>query len=124
MSIEITTTAKTCHCGMIYTVPNWMENNTSCPACSHRIIQDKERLIEDLENAIGKLYRRIAALQGVITKMKKPANLPERKNKLTFGVDQCWDAHEAIWKSKYKCDVTDSEKEFFYQGFYKGKDNA
>lgn len=70
MAFEITVNMvrKTCClCGGIYYVPEWMEHSSNCPMCSYRT---KRELLKQHEA----LYRRIAALQGVITKMKKGGN--------------------------------------------------
>ena len=63
MAITVETTIKTCYCGMIYTVPNWMTHNVSCPACSYRKIEKKNAYIYELE-------KRASSLKGVITRMR------------------------------------------------------
>jgi hypothetical protein len=70
MSIEITTVVKTCRCGMVYSVPNWMEYRVSCPSCSHQRITELEELFDEMD-------ARQSRLRGVITRMKNAA----QKNK-------------------------------------------
>ncbi len=63
MSITIEMVNKTCYCGMVYSVPGWMQNRTSFPACAW---MEKNKLVKENEG----LYRQIASPRGVITKIK------------------------------------------------------
>lgn len=73
MSISIETVAKTCNCGMVYTVPNWMSHRVECPACAWRD-QDKLRQRRD------ELIRSNRSLRGVIKRLQgRRAEVKERK---------------------------------------------
>jgi len=62
--VSIDMSIKTCICGCVYMVPNWMVNHTTCPACAQQRINEfvSERNI---------WIRRISALKSVISKKNK-----------------------------------------------------
>ena len=70
MSISIETKVKTCSCGMVYLVPDWMYYRSECPACASRRIVELEGLYDEME-------RTNSSLRGVITRLRNAAKKKE-----------------------------------------------
>jgi hypothetical protein len=71
-NIEITLDVKTCSKGHIYAVPHWLDvTRYRCPMCA-RVDNDTldEAQRQEFEHR-AKLQKRISALQGVVTRMKR-----------------------------------------------------
>jgi hypothetical protein len=69
LSVAVTLTARTCSCGYCWATPNWMTSNP-CPQCLQRRLIDTEGWWRNSQEKNADLYRRLAALKGVVTKMR------------------------------------------------------
>ena len=62
LQVTVNLTIKTCGCGSLYAIPEWM-NFERCPACSGRTI-------ERLNTEKYQLEKSVSALRAVISRMK------------------------------------------------------
>ena len=67
VNITVTLTIKTCSCGTLYAVPDWVVAYR-CPMCSQRKYEAQRVENENREEEIKRLGRANAALRGVIKK--------------------------------------------------------
>lgn len=70
MSSEISVTAtlsiKTCYCGTVFAVPNWIGSDYVCPTCAYRDRNNKNEQEDKLLDEISTLKRANRALRGYI----------------------------------------------------------
>ena len=69
MNITVDLSLKTCSCGTVFGVPNWV-TSWRCPMCAHRKMETLCEENERLMTVITERDRSISALKGAITKLK------------------------------------------------------
>ena len=70
ISVSVTMAIKTCSCGTLYAVPNWVPSSV-CPMCAHRTIKALNEDLQSQNEAQAGLERSISALKGALTKRRK-----------------------------------------------------
>ncbi len=69
ITINVILDIKTCHCGAVYAISNWLETyDYKCPVCSMRIQSTMESEKADLQIEIDHLKRVIAGMKGAMKK--------------------------------------------------------
>ena len=65
IKIEVSLDLKTCNCGTVYAVPDWLSPyRYRCPLCSLITINEKESKNSELQKEIKHLKRVIIGLRG------------------------------------------------------------
>jgi hypothetical protein len=69
-TLIITMANKTCQCGAVYCIPNWV-TSFRCPICSLREMLRLEEVVSRRWDEIKHLEKVNSGLRGTITRMKK-----------------------------------------------------